>query len=172
MGCGIRTIADLKARCSVCEDSGCWVPKVGGRRTRGGALDPCVYLPAIGQTTTIGVAVAVLTTGKRPIKGRLNMVTCDTPHCANPEHRKMTLRGVQARIERPMTAQRLMAITAARRKNTAIPDETVEAIRQTPGLLREVAAQFGVSIAYVSRVRLGKVRAQLAPAASVFGWRP
>jgi hypothetical protein len=156
----------------VCEDTGCWLPKVGGKRNKGGDMQPCVYLPAIEQTATIGVAVAVLTTGKPPPRGRVNMVTCETPHCANPEHRRMTNRGIHARIKRPMTSERRMAITEARRKQAVVPEETVNAIRQTPGLLREVAAQFGVSISYVSRVRLGLVRAPQAPAASVFGWRP
>ncbi|RYE04906.1 MAG: hypothetical protein EOP33_08185 [Rickettsiaceae bacterium] len=73
MSRGIVTIEDLRQRCRVDEDTGCWQY---GKATRSNHA-PGVRLNALDQQmVSLGTAIAVLTTGERPRKGIFWHVTC------------------------------------------------------------------------------------------------
>ena len=113
---GIQTLADLRDRCHICADSGCWIPVVGGRSHRNGTRQACVYLPALGNSSSIGIACYFLMTGKKPPANMVFAVQCGTRDCANPEHRRMVKRGFHVKAN-PCSHDRLMAITKAVRRN-------------------------------------------------------
>lgn len=168
---GIRTIEDLRQRCRVDEDTGCWQY---GKATRSHHA-PGVRLAALDQEmVSIGTAIAVLTTGKRPKKGVFWHITCATNHCANPDHRRAGTRRSQmlqaAYKPSPLTLARM---TVKRRAKSRLTEADVAAIRASRETLTVLAERFRVSASHISRIRLGQAwRPTASPAASVFAWRP
>jgi hypothetical protein len=164
---GIRIQADLKARCWVDEDTGCWHWRGG----RDGSGSPCVWLPVAGKRTSLGVVIGWLRTGKPPVAGVCWHVTCGTKQCANPEHRQAGNRTSQmqaAGIKRSL--HQIAKIAATKRAKSRLSCEDAAAIRASVEPLRVLAERFGVSISHASNVRRGEQRSP--PAASVFHWRP
>jgi hypothetical protein len=163
---GVRTIEDLMGRCRVDEITGCWHWACG----RDGGGQPTLWLPALRQTVSLGVAICMLRTGKRPMRGVAWHCTCETRHCANPAHRKPGNRSTQmlaANLQRDAVTRSRMA--AARRRKSKLSDEAVAEIRASTEFLRVVAERHGISMSHASNIRRGKQRLQLgARAASVF----
>jgi hypothetical protein len=167
MTTGIRTIEDLRGRCWVDDITGCWHYK---GYSEGG--QPALWVPLLGKTTTMGVAISVLVTGAAPKKGVFWHCKCDTPGCANPDHRKPGSRSSQmkaAKITRsPLTVARM---SRGKMKLTA---EQIELIRTSPEPAGIVAEQLGISRSLASRYRRqGGCKGVAAPGSSVFnfaGW--
>lgn len=85
---------------------------------------------------------------------------CDKPGCCHPDCMVARTRG-RAMKGRSLTKVHKANITAARRKNSHIPDEVVAEVRASKETGRHLAKQFGLSESYVSLVRLGKIRADI-----------
>lgn len=156
---GIRTPADLQARCTVLP-SGCW-------RYNGASSDgqPKVWLGAFNATVTLGVLACYFATGKRPEKGQRWHSTCSMTHCANPAHRtcgtavsSMTAPGM-ARQRTPLQRQR---IAQGKRRGSPFTEAVREAVRKHPGTIKEAAAAHGMSFALAQRIRKGRDRVKLA----------
>lgn len=164
---GIRTVADLKGRCRVDEITGCW-QYVGC--TTGDTPHPQLWVPAIGKHTTMGVAIAVLLTGKRPEPGVFWHCTCETRGCANPAHRRPGDRRAQMLAARMVrTPDQIARITAGKRAASELSDAAAEQIRLSDEPLRVVAERYGCSVSHAGNIRTGKRRRQLGVrAASVF----
>lgn len=168
---GIRTIDDIKQRCRIDEETGCWHY---GKATRSHHA-PGVRLAALGhEMVSLGVAIGFLRTGARPAKGVHWHVTCSTKQCANPDHRKPGTKKSQMRHAAykpdPLTLAR---IASAKRARSHLTEDDVASIRASSDTLMVLAARYGVSASHISRIRLGQSwRKTAAPAASVFSWRP
>lgn len=166
---GIRTLDDLRDRCHIDDDTGCWIWRGATTRAR-----PSLWLPAIGTRTSSGNAICILVTGERPKKGAIWHVTCGETLCCNPAHRNR--RGNRST---QMLAAKITRSPATRAKiaKTKVVDSpfdaaVIAAIRMSAGTLEEVAEQFGCSPSYASRVRRGELRAQtVAVNSSVFAYR-
>jgi hypothetical protein len=163
---GIRTVADLRDRCRVDDLTGCW--RYVGAHADG---HPSIYLPALRKRTTAGVAICVLLTGSAPAKGVYWHVTCETTGCCNPAHRQAGDRRSQmlaAKIVRDPSER--ARITAGRRKVAKLTAEQAAAIRTDDRVLREIAAEHGITISSASRIKRGELWRDPA-ASSVFAWR-
>jgi hypothetical protein len=96
--------------------------------------------------------------------GKIIRCTCQTPKCINPEHlEKTTYRklGKELGAQGIMSGQKRSAAIARTKRSgpqAKITDEDVRRIRFGSELLRELAADLGISMATVSKIRLGKVR--------------
>lgn len=166
---GIRTIEDLRQRCRIDEDTGCWHY---GKATRSHHA-PGVRLAALDQEmVSLGTAIAVLLTGKRPRKGIYWHITCTTKHCANPDHRKAgTRRSQMLQAGYKPSALTLAKIAAKRRAESHLSEDDINAIRASDQTLEALAERYRISPSHVSRIRLGQAwRQTAAPAASVFAW--
>ena len=166
-GKGVRTIADLLARCWVDDDTGCW----HWRLAKSGGL-PSLWYPPLEKRTTLSTVICHLVTGDVPKKGRVWHINCTTRGCANPEHRKNGTRSSQMAVlglkRSPLTLARM---SAGRRAGSALTDESVAAIRAGIGLLRLDAERYGCSPGHVWAIRRGIVRkASGAPGSSVFNF--
>lgn len=166
---GIRTLADYKGRFRIDEATGCW--HWPHATCRG---EPYVWLPVLRKRTTLGVTVCVLTTGRTPEPGTYWHVTCSTPHCGNPKHRKPGTRSEQmlaAQLQRDALFKARVA--AGRSYTSKVSDQAAEEIRGSSEPLRVIAARYGISVQYASDIRTSKKRrARVAPNSSVFAWRP
>lgn len=166
---GIRTLADIKLRCTVDEFTGCWHWK--GAKT-GGVPQPSFWFPPLARRTTIGVAVCFIKTGAEPAPGVRWHCTCETKGCANPDHRvagnKSTQMLAAKMIRCPVQRAR---IAAGKRAVSKLSDEAAADIAASIEPLRVVAERHGISIGHAGRVRTGVWRRPLAGrASSVFNW--
>ncbi|MBI5259801.1 MAG: hypothetical protein HY855_25095 [Burkholderiales bacterium] len=163
---GIHSVDDIKDRCTVDDITGCWV----WRGARDAKDRPSMWLPALRRTTSLGLAICVLSTGFMPDPGVYWHCVCETRDCANPAHRRAGTRSSQmlaAKVtQTPATRAR---IAATKRKASRLSEADVEHIR-TGGLsLKEISAVYGICISYACDLRLGRRRAMLAaPGSSVF----
>ena len=163
---GIRTPDDLKARCWVDEDTGCWHWR--------GAVDsqgrPSSWAPALRRTASMGVLACLLRTGAGPLPKQYWHCTCITQYCANPEHRVCGTRKSQMLAQRlkrdPLVVAR---ISRTKRLASKLSEADCEHIR-TGGLkLAEIMDLYGISQGYACVVRSGQRRQPLAaPGSSVF----
>lgn len=165
---GIRTADDLKGRCWVDDDTGCWHWR--------GAVDtngiPSMWLPELRRRTSLGVVAAVLTTGAAPLPGQMWHCTCTTRYCANPAHRTCGTRSSQmlaARMTRnPLQRAR---ISAGKRANGKLTDKQRAEIAGSDEVLRVLSDRYGISISHAQKLR--STRQPLhSSGASVFTWRP
>ncbi len=165
---GIRTLADLKARCVIDDVTGCWVYKA-----RENYRHPVVTTPLMGRSVGLGILIALVTTGKAPDKGMTNYAKCGHKACCNPRHRVIgTKQEAQKHWAKPCPPERRARISLARRAGSSVDESVIEAIRLSDKSASSIAAEHGVSKSYACRIRTNKVRAPLMNGASVFAWRP
>jgi len=163
---GIRTIADLKDRCHVDEDTGCWHWRGAMQRGR----YPSLRVSALGITTTAGVAICFLLTGKRPAKGVAWHSTCRNTDCANPAHREPGTRSTQmtAHAIRRTPLTRAL-ISANRRGGSRLSEDQIAEIEGSAEKLSALCDRYGICMSYASLLRRGMTRAAVAaPGSSVF----
>lgn len=115
--------------------------------------------------TTLGAAVGLFKTGKRPPQGMLWVATCGNPRCANPAHRQLELAGRQSQIAadhgRNGGQLRVQRLRAARRANSKWSDADIAALRQDEGTITELAEKYGMSVSHCHRVLRGHGRVEL-----------
>lgn len=164
---GIRTLADLKDRCWIDEDTGCWHWR--------GALSkgmPSLWFAPIGRVTTLSQAIGHMKTGKPLASGLLCYCTCKTPSCANPGHRDVGTRHDQAAvlIEQGRLAKSALvrAAMSRARSTSALSDADVLSIKTSSATCTDDAKKFGVSVSHVSLIRRGKTRHVGVQGSSVF----
>jgi hypothetical protein len=166
---GIHTLADYRGRFRIDDLTGCWHwPHARANN------EPYLWLPVLGRRTTLGVAICVLTTGKTPEPGVYWHVTCETPHCGNPRHRKPGTRSEQmlaAKLHRNALSRAKSA--AGRAYTSRVSLEAANAIRCSTEPLRVIAERHGISVQYACDIRNGKKRRPMgATGSSAFTWRP
>lgn len=155
---GIRSIADIKARCWVDDITGCW----HWRMATDANGSPSLWLPALNTSTSMGVAIGFLLTGKRPGKGTAWHCTCETPNCANPAHRKEGTRSTQM-LAAALTREPAMRarVALSKRRTSRLSDDDCMAIRRSEEPLRVLAERYGISFSHASLIRRGEVRREL-----------
>jgi hypothetical protein len=164
---GIRTIDDIKTRCWVDDDTGCWHWR-GAMSGRG--KYPAMWLADPQKRVTMPTAVCYVLTGEMPAKGVVWHSNCGNVACGNPEHRcegTDSSKMLAAKITRsPLVRARM---SAGRSKNSTLTLDALAEIRASSDILRVIAQRHGISIAWASRIRLNQVRLPRAAAGnSVF----
>lgn len=82
---------------------------------------------------------------------------CDNPRCVNIEH---LFAGTPSDNARDKISKGRNASTYAKHTRLRVHGaEVVEAIRNAKGRYIDIAAQYGVSVGYVSKIRTGKLKA-------------
>ena len=162
---GVRTMADLLARCVVDEITGCMVLDAPKRK---GSVH--LWLPALGRPVTLAKALAVLL-GKELQPGQRWVPRCGETACANPEHRFIGTQSDLMRILRPtLEPLHRMRIAAGHREREGCkysPQLRAE-ILASDETGRTIAARLGLHNSVISKIRQGKAWRQAAPASSVF----
>lgn len=182
MSWGIQTLEDVRVRCRVDPDTGCWV---WGMSLASGV--PCLRVPAgvLGNEKAVVMsahkAAWLLAGNTRPGEGiaLIRKVCCKESLCVAPHHRRV---GSRSAVNRAAAARgsynshvRIEALLAGCLKQAI----SVEMVRAIEGRLAEgasaraLAKEFGVDKDTVSKVRDGKhFHQRRTGAASVFTWRP
>lgn len=166
---GINTLDDLRDRCRIDEDTGCW-HWCGAVNGEG---QPSLWLPAAKRRVTLGRAIGWLKTGSEPPPKLMWFCVCDTKHCANPAHRRKGTKSdamlAAGLTKSPLTRARM---TEARRRRSTMTAEKAAEIRASAEPLAVIAERHGISITHACAIRRGKRWAALniAPSASVFSF--
>lgn len=172
---GVRKLEDLRIRCRVDQDTGCWHYGGKERRRQAGVVEPRVWLADKRSAVTVSKA-AWLLAGKVVRDGHTIWPRCRTYCCANPAH---LLSGTKAqwgawvadqghmrgRPERVAVNRRIKLETG----QCALTMELAGWIRESSQTGRQIAHALGVSEQVISRARRGITYAP-TPVASVFGW--
>lgn len=169
---GVHTLDDLRQRCNVDEDDGCWRWRM--ERVDGSAR---VHMLVDGKRTKMsGRRAALILAGKRIPAGHEAYARPACPHtdCVNPEHCRSGTRGdvrrflaSRGRWSLPHCYAHLLPHAAAMRK---LDDAQRLEVAQSSESAKVLAARYGCSTDLINKVRSGERRA--APASSVFAWRP
>ena len=165
---GVRSIDDLRDRCHIDDITGCWVWRYGFD----GQGRPNVWMPALRKSTSMGVAICALLTGKPPKPGTVWHVTCRNKLCANPAHRQEGDRSTQMLAAKyrhtPVSRAR---ISVGKRGQSRLSPEQIAEIEGSTLKLSEICARYGISQTHASNLRAGhRNRPTAAPGSSVFSF--
>ncbi len=154
---GIYNFNDIKDRCVIEADTGCWL---WGGSINGDGI-PSIWYPALRRHPGPGVVLYHLTFGEVPPKGVFfhRKASCTNKRCMNPAHRQVGDRSSQmkaAKITRDAVVR--MRISVARRRRSKLSDEDVAAIRASNETLVVLGERYGVHFDTVSKIRRGRSR--------------
>lgn len=162
---GIKTIADLKLRCRIDDETGCWLWAGAVKAT-----SARVWLPGIGPTS-MTAALQVLQHGTRPTSDRMLVpVVCRNPSCGNLAHRRWGTRGELFEIIRPTlpAGHRARVAAGKRRASGLYSPEVRRDIVTSNEPVAVLADRHGMKVSMVYRIRKGERWADGVPGSSVF----
>lgn len=177
---GVRDLEDLRQRCRIDADTGCWV---WGLSAGHGVPAVVLLMPDGRYRSHRGKRAAALLAYGFDIKPGLiagSNGKCSNPMCVNPAHIKLMTHAEKrkevaaANLANPVLRAKLVETgrKEARRRFAKFDMETAEAIRRESGTIKEIAARYGMSWSNVQAIRAGRYWGTDAPNASVFSWKP
>lgn len=153
----------IRLRCRM--EGDCWVwslstkegrwPRMSVTRPdkKGVARQFCLYVRHV---------VVWLSRGGRPRLGnnRAVITTCGNPMCVNPAHLKVISKAELNRINAGYqgTLSMRKKYAESRRRTSRLSDDDVKTIRESDKAAKEVAQEYGISLAYVYMLRRGEWR--------------
>jgi len=159
----MKTLEDLRQRCVVDGQDGCWLFKP----TRAYVNAPVMNgVPRSMQPRR----AAWLLAGGRPLASGYRVFgLCGTPGCVNPEHlRALTPAEHGRRVTSAQTykgnARRVLAVRAGGRQRASLTPEMIREIAASPETGLRLAARFGVSDTTISKARRGQYACYAAAA--------
>lgn len=174
----VRTIEDVKARCFVSDENGCWHWRLG--KTRSGAADIRVFVRGKHEHMNGRRAAFILNRGKLPPRGHRVFAVpwCASKDCVNPDHLRtgtaaqygaaIAKTGILKHIPSKVRANRETA-----RRNAKLTMEQARQIRASAESASAAAKRFGVSVKTVWSIRNNeryKETGNVMPTADVFAW--
>lgn len=168
-GCGIKTLEDMRQRCRIDEETGCWnwAMAVSRSTKRNVPVSPRVWMPdrstpGGGALMTAGRA-AWLLAGKWCTAGRVvYRAVCHNELCINPEHGKcLTRREMFEHLKACGVNRGDPERAVINRQNMLKMVTPVERVRQAEAMLREgvmskdIRAALGISNNTMTRIRAG-----------------
>ncbi len=173
---GIRTIEDVRLRCRIDEETGCWIWGLCKYKDMPIAT---VTVDGKRETMTGRRAVATLKAGKKPSKDKFVFASkkCHQKHCVNPDHIRIgsrldhgeyLRRTGQSKSERKLAACR----SNIRKTRAKLSIEAARNIRGSDESAIELAKKYGVDVSSIRKVRLGQTWREHTSGASVFSWNP
>jgi hypothetical protein len=167
---GIRTLEDLRQRCRIDDETGCWVWADG----LNGSGNPCARMPGAKTSTTVGGILTALVGS--PGAGRYWVAACGNAMCMRRAagHRVPGTRSEQAKRAKPkLTTLQRANIAAGRNAGSRMSVADVRAIRSGEVSTVEAAQKHGITVSYAWAIRVGVKRAFCGeiPGSSVFTMR-
>lgn len=175
LGHGIYSLEDIRQRCVIDKESGCWRWGMSMNRAGNGAIVPRVSVPAgvlcaHRVPSMAGGKAAWLMSGRRLEDGCIVWRTCGCNSCVNPAHLKagtkkqegafMAAAGVYSSVQRRINSTKNVL------KSQALPADVVQDVeRELVGgaLQREIAERHKISIATISAIKNGRhIRQRIA----------
>lgn len=165
---GVRTLADLRSRCVISDETDCWIWRGATSRRRNAKGNPSgqpagrVWLPDTGKAETT-VRASWLLSGRSLGPGEVVWHhRCTEPLCINPDHCRA---GTKQRMYAAMIADgrlrgnpRRAAVNARNRSVQLLPVETVrkaEAMFAAGAMQKTVRAELCICPGVAARIRKG-----------------
>lgn len=179
---GVRTLEDIRARCVIDDETGCWLWRGAFSIKRGGHATPRVWLAKDRRSEVAGRAAWLLSGRKLKPGAVVWRSVCTDTRCINPEHAKA---GTRTQMHAAMVADgrmrgnpRRAAINAQNFRVQLLPVEKVrqaEAMFAAGAMQKTVRAELGICAGVAARIRKGlhpncAAAQRVVPAASVFVW--
>ena len=168
IGPGIYCLEDIRQRCVIDKDSGCWRWGLSMNTAGNGAIVPRVSIPAgvlcDGRVASMaGGKAAWLLSGRRLPDGRVVWRTCGCKECINPAH---LMSGTKAQEGAWIAKTGALKGGVARRiacirnvaRTQALPPSKVSSIYEemASGVLqRDICAKHGISLSTASKINQG-----------------
>lgn len=172
---GIRTIEDLRLRCRIDNETGCW-RWAGAKQEYGGsrAAEPRVWL-ADHDCCVNGKRAAAILSGRTPKRGQLVYAKCLNSMCVRPDHQIVGTakeRGAWLAAQGVLKGNpsRVAQNTRMSRGRSSINMELARWARESEQTGVEVAHALDIGIAAVSRIRRHETWREQMQAASVFSF--
>lgn len=186
---GVRTLLDLRSRCVIDRETGCWLWRGAMSRHRRGQATTRVWIPGGGVCGPARIATAPraawLLAGKPLQDGQVVWRHhCTRGDCINPYHGAV---GTRQEMHAAFVADgrlrgdpRRAVINSKNRRGMLVPIGTVrraEAMFASGAMQKDVQADLGISANSAALIRKGlhphcAARQQVVANASVFAWRP
>lgn len=170
---GVYTLGDMRLRCVVDEETGCWHWR-GALCTSDNV--PKLWLPAVGKTLSGPKAAAILS-GRQVFRGQIAFRTCHCLDCMNPMHIAVGSRAEAGRSRAKGdrlkgNVVRAATMTRVMRDRSVLTEAMVREIRTSTEPAVVIAKRLGITKSNVSHIRCGRTWRDVAMNASVFTWRP
>lgn len=175
---GIRTIEDVRKRCRIDEETGCWL---WGLHAVNGRTQCCYTLPdGTKRKQTARRCVAELISGRVLHTTVFAFATpnCNEPTCANPEHTRTGSRTqanrATAKSERFKAGAQQRRLNATLRNRATRSKITLEIAREIRGRTEPahvLEREYPIKRSAISNIRAGKSWRETIDGASVFAWR-
>jgi len=177
---GIRDLEDLRQRCRIDAETGCWV---WGLSASHGSPSVVLLMPNGKHVAHRGRRASALLANQFNLPSGAWVSAakgCAHKDCVNPAHLKVAQpsaflaeRG-KANAADPVIRAKMVANgrTQAARNFAKINREIADEIRRNPAPATEMAKLYGLNVSNIFAIRAGKSWADEAPNASVFTWRP
>jgi hypothetical protein len=174
---GIRTIEDIRQRCRISDETGCW--HWGYCKSPEGVPRVHFVLNGVRQTQVGRRAVVMLKTGQPIPRGHVAFPTrdCHAMDCLNPEHCRSGTRAnygqfmkFSGRSRSP--AKRAAALRTIRDKLSKLNWQDVRSIRASDEPADVLAERYKVGRRHIFSIKAGRCWKENLPQASVFTFRP
>lgn len=169
---GIRTLADIKGRCVIDSETGCWLWRGAMSRSNVRKLTPTarVWIPAdgahsavAGKATTAGKAAWLLAGKPLPDGHVVWRHVCTSGDCINPAHAKA---GTRQDMHRAIVASNRLkgdpmraAVNARNRMRMVKPESVVrqaEAALNEGEMSKDICARLGISHSTLQLIKHGR----------------
>ena len=153
---GIRTVEDIRLRCYVDPNSGCWRWRLHFSRGR----SCCVwFLEGVEHKGTASRAAWMLS-GRRLEPGWVvsrYRSLCDSDDCCNPEHHRAGPKGkVLPKLTAEQRTRHRIGVTLESRRRSKLNMQAVLEIRHSDAPCHAEAAKWGVGPTTISQIRRGE----------------
>lgn len=183
---GVRTLEDLRSRCVIDAETGCWLWRGAMSRGKSGQPTSRVWIPGDGGGRIMtGQRAAWILAGKPLADGHVVWRhRCTNGQCINPYHgaagSRPQMHAAIAASGRLRGDPRRAVVNAQNRERMLLSPETVlrgERMFAAGALQKEVAAALGICHSSAKKIRLrthphSAGRERVISGASVFAWRP
>lgn len=172
---GIRSVKDIRDRCKVDDETGCWIWSLSFYENA-----PRINFKLNGKRYSMRGRRAAQTvkTGKI-VDPKMICYGLDKCHnsCVNPAHIKV---GPKEEFGKALSKSgklknvpnKVAAAKKAHSVNNKLTEDQVRIIRMTDRSSRELAEEFGVHRGHIQNIRRGRYWRQGAANSSVFNWMP
>lgn len=174
--CAIRCVEEMRQRCRIDEDTGCW--HWGGGMYDDGTPSVSFIFEGKRMAHKGRKAALLLSTGKPLPKGHVAFQgkNCKSRDCVNPAHCRSSTRAnwgqyMAASGRATSISKTVNAIANGRVKARLTPEEAA-LIRISGESVAELAARYAVSVSHIKRIRAGQHWRENVRGASVFTFRP
>jgi hypothetical protein len=173
---GIRTLADILARCYVDDVTGCHRWRGATSASNGKSELPVAWFAAEQRITSVLRIAYMLAHPRADMKGRIVWRHCRSSDCCNPAHLRAGTRkewgewvAREDHRKGDPAASGRNRIARVKSGDAILTPELALWARESGQYGIDVAHALGVSPTSVSRARLGRTWAESAPHASIFG---